>query len=328
MPASSKAQQRFFGVVKAMQKGDIPKTGKAGKIAKTMDKDDVDKYASTKHKGKPEKVKREMKVRNLIKKMVREELAEMNEVRIPFSSSHIKQLKRAFKDMKGTLPDNNPLVQKIVQLLKGQDKKVLQQLANADIKYLSDKAKDILGEGKLTEVSAGVNVFYFYKKAKKDKNKFFKMLSDFRKKHSDTKWMKMLNYALVDFNENPKKYKTIDDKQNKLFKNLQQNKKVYEGTCGYGENGELGEEPAGPHLIKKKLKEAKETIFDVAARVMKDKQAHGYKTKKGLVTVDMQTANLLTKVFKKVNPKMKKILSDLGYKSPTQLMNTLWAVVK
>jgi hypothetical protein len=25
---------------------------------------------------------------------------------------------------------------------------------------------------------------------------------------------------------------------------------------------------------------------------------------------------------------MKKILSDLGYKSPTQLMNTLWAVVK
>ena len=224
MPASSKAQQRFFGVVKAMQKGDIPKTGKEGKIAKTMDKDDVDDFASTKHKGKPEKVKREMRVKNLIKKMVREELAKMNEVRIPFSSSHIKQLKRAFKDMKGTLPDNNPLVQKIVQLLKGQDKKTLQQLANADIKYLSDKAKDILGE--------------------------------------------------------------------------------------------------------EKLNEAKETIFDVAARVMKDKQAHGYKTKKGLVKVDMQTANLLTKVFKKVNPKMKKILSDLGYKSPTQLMNTLWAVVK
>ena len=328
MPSSSKSQQRFFGVVKAMQKGDKPKEGEAGKVAKSMKKKDVDDFASTKHKGKPEKVKREMKVRNLIKKMVREELAKMNEVRIPFSSSHIKQLKRAFKDMKGTLPDNNPLVQKIVQLLKGQDKKVLQQLANADIKYLSDKAKDILGEGKLTEVSAGVNVFYFYKKAKKDKNKFFKMLSDFRKKHSDTKWMKMLNYALEDFNENPKKYKTIDDKQNKLFKNLQQNKKVYEGTCGYGENGELGEEPAGPHLIKKKLKEAKETIFDVAAKVMKDKQAYGYNTKKGLVTVDMQTANLLTKVFKKVNPKMKKILSDLGYKSPTQLMNTLWAVGK
>ena len=30
------------------------------------------------------------------------------------------------------------------------------------------------------ENEAGVNVWYFYKKANKDKNKFFKMLSDFR----------------------------------------------------------------------------------------------------------------------------------------------------
>ena len=76
MPASSKSQQRFFGVVKAMQKGDIPKKGKAGKIAKTMDKDDVDDFASTKHKGKPEKVKREQRVRELIKKIVREVIDE------------------------------------------------------------------------------------------------------------------------------------------------------------------------------------------------------------------------------------------------------------
>ena len=67
MPASSKAQQRCFGVVKSMQKGDKPKTGKAGKIAKRMSKKDVDKYASTKHKGKPEKVKREQRVRSLMK---------------------------------------------------------------------------------------------------------------------------------------------------------------------------------------------------------------------------------------------------------------------
>ena len=31
--------------------------------------------------------------------------------------------------------------------------------------------------------------------------------------------------------------------------------KMNEVTCGYGENGELGEEPAGPHLIKNKIKE-------------------------------------------------------------------------
>ena len=37
-----------------------------------MSKDDVDDFASTKHKGKPEKVKREQRVKHLIKKMVRE----------------------------------------------------------------------------------------------------------------------------------------------------------------------------------------------------------------------------------------------------------------
>ena len=77
-----------------------------------------------------------------------------------------------------------------------------------------------------------------------------------------------------------------------------------------------------------KLTEAKETIFDVAVRVMKDKQAQNYKSKKGMVKVDMQSANLLTKVFKKVNPKMKQILSKLGEDNPAGLMKTLWAVVK
>ena len=60
MPSKSKQQQKFFGVVKAMQKGDIPKKGEAGKVAKDMTKKDVDKYASTKHKGLPKKVKEGM----------------------------------------------------------------------------------------------------------------------------------------------------------------------------------------------------------------------------------------------------------------------------
>ena len=317
MPASSKSQQRFFGVVKAMQKGDIPKKGKAGKIAKTMSKDDVDDFASTKHKGKPEKVKREMKVRNLIKKMVREELAKMNE---------------------GKLTEVNK-----------------NRLYVADERYVGKYIIWVLSDNKS------------FRTAVMGKKGF----DNFSSNDTDDLF-KLWNLA-------------------KKFKGKPIPDIATEGTCGYGENGELGEEPAGPHLIKKKLKEkqsaavqrmakqgmwvvtdggretikvvkneraakmlvkklkksgkynspeakaiklegklteAKETIFDVAARVMKDKQAYGYNTKKGLVTVDVQTANLLTKVFKKVNPKMKKILSDLGYKSPTQLMNTLWAVVK
>ena len=58
--AVSKQQQKFFGVVKAMQSGDTPKEGEAGEAAKTMSKKEVDKYAGTKHKGLPKKVKREI----------------------------------------------------------------------------------------------------------------------------------------------------------------------------------------------------------------------------------------------------------------------------
>jgi len=76
MPSTSKQQQKFFGVVKSMQQGDTPKKGKAGKAAKSMSKDDVDDFASTKHKGLPKKVKREMKIRALIKKLVREIMSE------------------------------------------------------------------------------------------------------------------------------------------------------------------------------------------------------------------------------------------------------------
>ena len=177
MPASSKAQQRFFGVVKAMQKGDKPKEGEAGKVAKSMKKKDVDDFASTKHKGKPEKVKREMKVRNLIKKMVREELAKMNE-----------------------------------------------------------------------------------------------------------------------------------------------------GTCGYGENGELGEEPAGPHLIKKKMKEEVEPIGGMAkiAKIVKDKQH----AKVGGQTVDMQSANLLMKLYNAVKDKDKEKMNKMSEKKLIMVLGKLWSRVK
>ena len=62
MPATSKAQQRLMGLVKAVQAGDVPKskvTKKIKQLAKNMKEKDVDKYAGTKHKGLPNKVKSE-----------------------------------------------------------------------------------------------------------------------------------------------------------------------------------------------------------------------------------------------------------------------------
>jgi len=57
MPAVSKKQQRFFGIVRAIQKGEMaPTTPETAKAAATMKKKDVKDFASTKHKKLPEKV--------------------------------------------------------------------------------------------------------------------------------------------------------------------------------------------------------------------------------------------------------------------------------
>ena len=76
MPSKSKAQQRFMGMVHAVHKGEEPASAQVAKVASRMKKSDAKDYASTKHKGKPEKVKQETKVRSLIRKMVREIMSE------------------------------------------------------------------------------------------------------------------------------------------------------------------------------------------------------------------------------------------------------------
>jgi len=226
MPAQSKSQQRFFGVVKAMQKGDIPKKGRAGKIAKQMSKKDVDDFASTKHKGKPEKVKREQRVRELIKKMVREELSKMNETTVRIST---------MKDVSFAGRDRLQLVGKKGKL--GLDRKSVSALAKAVRSILGRSFtthEEKLNEAKTITLPNGVKAKIEFKgitlQAKGKKPVFLdrtEMMTFFK---ATQKYMKQGLAA----------------------------GKVSEGTCGYGENGELGEEPAGPHLIKKKkIKEKK-----------------------------------------------------------------------
>ena len=62
MPAKSKAQQRFMGMVHAYKKGELKGSEVSKDVkdaAKGMKKKDTKKYASTKHKGLPNKVKKE-----------------------------------------------------------------------------------------------------------------------------------------------------------------------------------------------------------------------------------------------------------------------------
>jgi hypothetical protein len=75
MPAVSKAQQRFMGMVHAAQKGDMENPSpEVEKAADSMNDKDVKDFASTSHKGLPNKVKSESinKLKEIIKGMIDE----------------------------------------------------------------------------------------------------------------------------------------------------------------------------------------------------------------------------------------------------------------
>ena len=76
--AVSKQQQKFFGLVRAIQKGEASGSPEAEKAAKDMSKKDVKDFASTKHKGLPKKVQSESELNKRIKELknkpVKEEL--------------------------------------------------------------------------------------------------------------------------------------------------------------------------------------------------------------------------------------------------------------
>lgn len=58
MPSKSKKQQRFMGMVHAAQKGELKDASpEVKKAAENMKEKDAEDFASTKHKGLPEKVK-------------------------------------------------------------------------------------------------------------------------------------------------------------------------------------------------------------------------------------------------------------------------------
>ena len=71
MPSVSKKQQKFMGIVRAIQKGEADPSDfnkDAQDAAKKMKKSSVKKYAKTKHKGLPTKVKEDRDYKDEYKK--------------------------------------------------------------------------------------------------------------------------------------------------------------------------------------------------------------------------------------------------------------------
>ena len=81
MPAVSKAQQKFMGMVHATQKGDMENPSpEVEKAADSMSDKDVKDFASTSHKGLPDKKDEQIKqLKEKIRQLVREKMVgEMN----------------------------------------------------------------------------------------------------------------------------------------------------------------------------------------------------------------------------------------------------------
>jgi len=84
--AKSVAQQKLMGIVHAIQKGDIEPNDaseEAQEMAKKMKKKDVKDFASTKHKNLPDKVKKEQKLKELIRNLVSKLLVKEGYIKVP-----------------------------------------------------------------------------------------------------------------------------------------------------------------------------------------------------------------------------------------------------
>jgi hypothetical protein len=90
MPAVSQKQQKFFGIVRAIQKGEMAPTTPETAKAADMEKSD---FASTKHKGLPEKKEVKEALRssllsdpNFMKRIAKEKEEQKPKVKKTFST--------------------------------------------------------------------------------------------------------------------------------------------------------------------------------------------------------------------------------------------------
>ena len=93
MPAFSQQQQKLMGLALAYKRGDVPASKVSDKIktlASNMSQTDLEKYASTKHKGLPKKVENKLSVEEL-RDMIASAVDEVMEEKIRTSNLNSEQ---------------------------------------------------------------------------------------------------------------------------------------------------------------------------------------------------------------------------------------------
>jgi len=206
MPSVSKQQQKFMGIVRAIQKGDVPASKfskKAQDAAKKMKQKDVEKYAKTKHKNLPSKVRQEIE-------------------------------------------------EYVDGILDGVGKEFMTKEGKVDEGKWSKIMKAVRKGPK-----AGPWTFIISKNNKIKKQVSVKNIKEIPAYYEDLK------------KAYPNDKIGIEAKDGKIV----YRESVNEGSCGYGMNGQLGNEPAGPHLLKKKKKDESTSAYKKSLeKIAKDRQ--------------------------------------------------------
>jgi hypothetical protein len=153
MPAVSKAQQRFMGMVHAAQKGDMENPSpEVQKAADSISDKDAKDYSSTSNKGLPNK-KENMITRNRLKEIVKEVMVEEAEYQAFFA----KALEKAGKGINDMSDDEKKsFFNKIDSAWNGKGEKN-EELTGNQHKLDVDKDGDI-GSDDLADLRAGKKV--------------------------------------------------------------------------------------------------------------------------------------------------------------------------
>jgi hypothetical protein len=153
MPAQSKAQQRFMGMVHAVQKGDMEAPSKeVEKAADSMSDKAAKDFASTSHKGLPNK-KENMITRDRLKEIVKEVMVEEAEYQTFFK----KALEKSGKSIPSMSDEEKKaFFDKIDSAWNGKGEKN-EELTGGQHKLDVDKDGDIEGDD-LADLRAGKKV--------------------------------------------------------------------------------------------------------------------------------------------------------------------------
>lgn len=122
MPAKSKSQQQFMGMVHACQKSGECASDEVKKVAGSIKDKDAEDFASTKHKGLPKRVKKDKKMSNVneIQAGPQQGVVGVAQQAVNTVTQPVQQAVRGVQQVAGKL---NPMQQQQMKKMKKKMKK-------------------------------------------------------------------------------------------------------------------------------------------------------------------------------------------------------------